>query len=485
MKLVRVPRLGDVIFIFIMLACLLLGQRMLNVDSDLGRHLTVGRYILESGEIPVRDILSFTRAGAPRPAYEWLSQVVFAVAERVMGLDGVVLLTAMTIAAAFLVVFIDARQRGDGALASLGLTIWAAAASSLHWLTRPHVISFLFLSTWILLLDRMRRGERGPRWQLPLVMLLWANFHGGFVFGHVAWLAYALGAIVEQRQAEPHSGVGTWVMVGVASLGASIATPGLGANWIALANNASSYVLSRTAETGRVALTTTSTWPFIGLVLFALILAIGRGRRVVVAHVLLLLGTAVLGFWIMRNIPLFCIAAVPILAGWAASDFSTNSNWHRLEARVSAIDSSVKGYLWAATALLVTTLALAARGFSTGRGLYEFDIRRFPVKAIDWISTHDSRGATFNDINWGGYMLYRLWPRDLVFIDSQTDFYQEQFIRQYATTYQASGNWRTELDRFAITRVILPPDAALSIHLMAEADWTVGFQDSTAVVLVR
>ncbi len=119
------------------------------------------------------------------------------------------------------------------------------------------------------------------------------------------------------------------------------------------------------------------------------------------------------------------------------------------------------------------------------RALYQFDPSRFPVRAVDWISTHNSRGATFNDINWGGYMLYRLWPKDRVFIDSQSDFYQEQFIRQYEATYQAADTWRTDLGRFGISRVILPPDAPLSIQLMGDADWSIAFQDSTAVVLVR
>ena len=219
---------------------------MLNVDSDLGRHLTLGRYMLDSRHVPTRDILSFTRAGEPRPPYEWLSQVAFAVAERAIGLDGVVLLTAAIIASAFLVVFIDARERGGGALVALGLTIWAAAASSLHWLTRPHVFSFLFLAIWLLLLDRLRRGDRRTVWQLPLVMLLWANFHGGFVFGFVAWFAYALGWMIQRSRASPRAGDGgDLILVGATSLVASILTPALGGNWSAVLGNSSPYVLSQ------------------------------------------------------------------------------------------------------------------------------------------------------------------------------------------------------------------------------------------------
>src|SRR5512142_1234179 len=96
------PSLGDCLFISVFVGALLLGSRMLNQDGDLGRHLTLGTYILDSHTIPVRDILSFTETGRPRPPYEWLSQVAYALAFRVLNLDGVVLLAALGIAASFL-----------------------------------------------------------------------------------------------------------------------------------------------------------------------------------------------------------------------------------------------------------------------------------------------------------------------------------------------------------------------------------------------
>ncbi len=127
-----IPRLRDFIFIIVFGGALLVGMRMLNTDSDLGRHLTLGNIILNSHQIPTQDLLSYTKAGQSRPAYEWFAQVLFAVSYRLLNLDGVVLLTSIVLAGAFLIVYIDAAQRRQIPFTAWLLTLWGAAVSSVH-----------------------------------------------------------------------------------------------------------------------------------------------------------------------------------------------------------------------------------------------------------------------------------------------------------------------------------------------------------------
>lgn len=478
--------MGDVLYGGLLAACLLIGQRMLNTDADIGRHLALGRYVLATGRIATRDVLSYTRAGEPRPPYEWLSQVALALSDRAMRIDGVVFLTSCLIAAAFLIVFVDSRERGGGALVTLALTIWAALASSLHWLTRPHIFTFFFLAVWLLLLDRLRRGDRHAAWAVPPVMLMWANFHGGFVFGFVAWSAYVLGWMIQvfQHGSDPRSGR-QLLLVGVASLVASTLTPGLGRNWSAVLANSNSYILATTTETAPESLAIPGTWPFVGLVLLAFFLGIRNRGRLVPAHILLLVFMGLMAIGSMRNIPLFCLAAVPILAVWEEAKPHHKSGFRRFEGRMSEIDSSSGGYWWALGVTLVAAMILAGRAIAAGKASYGFETRRFPVEALNWADTHEFEGLTFNDINWGGYLLYRRWPGHRVFIDSQSDFYGEAFLREYAGMYMATDDWRRALERYGVTNVILPPNAPLAIELMRDPAWTMAFEDATAIVLVR
>src|SRR3990172_8753605 len=189
---ILLPRLGDILFIALFVAVIGLGPRLLNQDGDLGRHLTIGEYILDNGNIPTRDLFSHTLAGAALTPHEWLAQVIFAGANRLGGLDGVVIFSALLIAVTFTLVYRQCYQRSRIALVSLAWAIVGAAAASLHWIARPHLFTLLMTLLWIGELERIRLGDRPRWWVLPILMLLWANLHGGFLVGFVIMGIYLI-----------------------------------------------------------------------------------------------------------------------------------------------------------------------------------------------------------------------------------------------------------------------------------------------------
>src|SRR5436190_13361232 len=88
------PSLEILLFLLVFYISLFFMPDMLNSDGDLGRHITVGNYILDTHTIPTTDIFSHTRYGQPLVLHEWLSEVLFASAYRAAGLNGVAWLTA-------------------------------------------------------------------------------------------------------------------------------------------------------------------------------------------------------------------------------------------------------------------------------------------------------------------------------------------------------------------------------------------------------
>lgn len=178
---------------------------MLSIDSDLGRHITLGNYILDHRVVPTRDLFSHTLTGESRPPYEWLSQVAFAISHRVMGLDGVILLTAILISVSILVVFRHSIHRSGSPLVALFVTLLAAAATSIHWLPRPHIFTFLLLAIWINELEKIRRTENANLFIFPSIMAVWANLHGGFIFGFLVLAAYAAGWLWDRWKIKPLS----------------------------------------------------------------------------------------------------------------------------------------------------------------------------------------------------------------------------------------------------------------------------------------
>ncbi|MDD2921450.1 MAG: hypothetical protein PHQ36_04120 [Anaerolineales bacterium] len=99
------PRLRDVLFFGVLFVVVLNGPKFFNQDGDLGRHIAIGNYILDTAVIPTRDIFSHTMQGEYLTPHEWLAQVLFAIAHRLMGLSGDVFLFALLVSATFVIVY--------------------------------------------------------------------------------------------------------------------------------------------------------------------------------------------------------------------------------------------------------------------------------------------------------------------------------------------------------------------------------------------
>jgi hypothetical protein len=201
-----------------------------------------------------------------------------------------------------------------------------------------------------------------------------------------------------------------------------------------------------------------------------------------------LLATVAFALHSARNIPLFCLTALPLLAVHLDPEWR-ELRWRslaRLRAAVTLGDRQARAGGWAAAA----TLLFVGLGLSGGRvaGVpvvqAEYDATIFPVDAIRYARGAGLEGRMFNAFIWGGYILYA-WPEQRVFIDGQTDFYGEALTREYARIAGTLPGWREGLDERSIELVIVPSGSPLSAALADEPGWRTAHRDSTAVVYQR
>jgi hypothetical protein len=200
---VVMPSGADLIFVSLLGALVFtpLSMRLLG-DAGIGWHIRTGQQILATHAIPPVDLFSSTMTGKPWFAWEWLYDLVVGQLEATLGLNGVVWLTAVVIAAVFAWTFRLLIARGTNVLVALALVLLAVAGSMIHFLARPHVVSWLFTLAWFWILDSSERdgfdGRGGPGrpWirALPLLMLVWVNVHGGFLVGFVLLGIFLFGA---------------------------------------------------------------------------------------------------------------------------------------------------------------------------------------------------------------------------------------------------------------------------------------------------
>ena len=484
------PRIGEILFIAIFIALIGLGPKLMNVDGDLGRHITLGNHIITSRSIPTRDVFSHTKLGDPLTPHEWLADVIFALAHRAAGLDGIVWITALIIGAAFWLVYKQSLDLSSMSLLALAGTILAAAASSLHWLSRPHIFTILFTVIWVTELEKLRIGIRKNWFIFPVIMLIWVNTHGAFIAGILIWACYIAGLILDQKFSWPE--IKTYLWIGLSSLLVSLINPdGFGIWKTGFGFLGNRYLVSHTAEYLPPDFHQISTWPFLLMIVLSIgLLAISK-RRLNASHALLLSGWTAMALYSARNIPLYAVIVAPILVTVGADYLQANKSkgatnrFIALQYRFMDIEKSLKSGLWSGIVVVAAGLLLM-RGFTLdfqNKGNQFLD-DVFPVQAVDWIEENQLQGEGFNYFPWGGYLLYRTWPEMLVFIDGQTDFYGEELTRKYEKVITLSPGWEDVLQKYQVSWVLMPTQSELIQHLQELGDWNAVYQDQISTIMV-
>ena len=198
-------------------ALALIGGQVLLSDSDTYWQIAVGRWILDHHALPRVDIYSFTKAGEPWASSSWLAQVLYATSYNLAGWAGPVVLAASCIAATF-ALFTHILSRRVPAAYAVAVAMVVLALSMGHFLARPHVLVLPIMLAWANgLMLASERGQAPSPWLLPLIAL-WANLHGGFVFGLVLVGAFALDALWNADRAQQRAVVLRWAVFGIGAL---------------------------------------------------------------------------------------------------------------------------------------------------------------------------------------------------------------------------------------------------------------------------
>src|SRR5581483_4934041 len=197
------PSLTDLAFIMpiVFLFYRMEGVKTLLSDCDTGWHIRTGEWILAHHRVPLLDIFSFSKPNSPWFAWEWLTDILFAWMNAHGGLRTIVVFAMLMICLTFAMLFRLVRRKSN-AITAVVVTMIASAASSIHWLSRPHLFTMMFLVLFYGVLENVRAGKthvgKVPYLAiLPVATVLWTNLHGGFFVGAVLIGAYGVGELLQ------------------------------------------------------------------------------------------------------------------------------------------------------------------------------------------------------------------------------------------------------------------------------------------------
>lgn len=507
------PSARDVIFVFIFWSLLAgtLSNRPL-ADPDIGWHIRTGEQILAMHTLPRSDPYSSTMHGQPWFAWEWLYDFMLGLLYCACGLNGVVWLCALLVATTFTLLLSQLLKRGTGLLLAIVLLLLAEAAATIHLFARPHIVSWLLVLLWFIVLERWEEGS-APRWLpwfFPASTLLWVNVHGGWLVGFALLAIYALASIVESLRASD----------AIAAIRAAQRARGLAWAWAVSAAATlvnpfgwhlhahiyryltDRYLMNRIAEFRSPDFHGWEQRCFGTILLLTLLALAARCRSVRFGHLLVLLLAVYSGLLSARNIPVSSMLLVLITGPFLWESFFSLTTrpgawiWMRnygsrivgFSDRMGAQELRLRGHLWPVVSAVVAMVICLQGGWIGSRRVIhaEFDPKKVPVAAVDFLLSESSTQPVFSNDLWGGYLIYRLYPRRQVVIDDRHDLYGSDRFREILILMQGEPGWQTVLEKWRIQTALLPVGSTLA-SLLRELprDWSVQYEDSVAVVFER
>lgn len=450
-------------------------------DSDLGRHITNGKVILETGKIPTTNLYSYTQPDRPTTMHHWGSGVVYYLVQSNFGFDGLHLFSVVVYMAALGVFVWLAVEVGSIKSAFFSLVLLAPVIGFRNEI-RPEQFSYLLLSLTILLCWRVWNGKvtRNVLWIFLLMMAVWVNLHIYYFLGlGVVFVFGVVASLINKKAMNQFIAFFIFGMVGVA-----LNPLGLKALWepLLIFNPIQkTYVLEN--QPVWVLLSVFGGQLFVhflavfGIALYLINKSWKKIEKKLPLFLVLLLivGSGVL---MARNVSMGGMALVVLLA-WGLNGLLT-TKWK-------------SGFLGLSVGFLVV-LSLIKNDwyFSPFSKPWGLGILPGSEDVGGFLRKNNIQGPIFNNFDVGGYLIYYLFPEERVFVDNRAEAYSQDFFSQVYISMQTDEQvWQKVDGQYRFNAIVVSYKDATDFlrpfleRRIQDPQWKQVFKDEYIQILVR
>ncbi len=455
------------------------------VDPDFWWHLRTGQYIAETHSIPRTDPFSYISQGKEWVTHEWLSELLLYGIYRVGGLGLLSVVFGLIITAAFWLVYL--RSAAKPYIAGF-VTLLGAIATAPTWGVRPQMLSLLLAALFLYLLNQYFEKEKTKFVVvLPALMILWVNLHAGYALGLGIIGIYLLGKGAEKLVAERKNGVvsssqSSWKQLGILAVILGACTAAVLIN----PNGARMFTYPFETLNSTAMQTYIQEWfspnfhapewqPLAWLILSVIAAGLFSKRSASLTEIALMIIFEYAALRSMRNVYLFAIVAVPVLTDQLSAEIKLNLETSATNKMMGTIN-----------ALLVGCILLVAgvRVISVLQNQQMAEEQSFPVEATNWIIRNKPAGNVFNAYNWGGYLIWRLYPQYLVYIDGRADVHGDAEMSHFSDVYNGIG-WQKDFATHDIRIALVEPNSPIASALQNTPNWQIVYLDKQSELLIR
>lgn len=400
------------------------------ITQDLGRHLATGNIIIQTHSVPKTNLFSYTYPDFSFVNHHWLSEVFYNLLFQKIGFNGLLVFNTALILLSFgLIIFSIYKKTG-------GLTLLFCSLLYIPILfertdVRPEIFSFLFLSLFIFILYRFREKSTRLIFLLPVLELLWVNMHIYFPIGIAALGLFLIDAVSpaifslyrdadSQKIPKQVNKKNTLILflVLIVSIFFTLANPnGLkGALYplevfqnygYSIQENQNIFFLWNYSRNQAIL------FFGIGVVLLFSFLTLTIKKTHPIDW-LISIFFAILAASAIRNFPLFVFATfIPFVR--------SSSNL-----RLFSLHKNLK---YAFLIFLFGLFLFEAQQTFIKKG-FGFGVEKGAENGVNFFLENNLKGPIFNNFDIGGYLIYRLHPKEKVFIDGRPEAYPSRFFQE-------------------------------------------------------
>lgn len=446
----------------------LLFQRMSQpaIDPDVFWHLTTGEWILDHRTIPRTDPFSWTMNGQPWTAHEWASEVVYALAYRLAGPLGMTAIGTLAVCGGlFFLVRVMKRSAGSFGPAGMAVVVATTLVVRDYLELRPFLFSYFFLGLALDLITS-RRYRR-----LPLLGVVWANFHGMFVLLPLLLGVHGIACLLDHTDEtwRDKGWVKRWGLSMMGVVLSPLLTPhGLGLYhyvWQTLTYRPFSQHINEWLSPN---FTSPLSLVFLGLILGVIGLSWCLKERLSAWEIALWAIFTAGALKAVRNIPLYYLTMAPV--------------YHRL---LTLLPKPANAYLVDRRLLLSAFYAWAC-----AMGIYALAMVENPLptehpyqphESVAYLKAHPELKRVVNSYNFGGFLIRQGVP---VFVDGRADIYMGEVFED-AMSLDNFTKWEGILDKYEADAVMWQPHRPLAAYLSKSPKWQKVVDTDAEVLFVR
>ncbi len=452
-------------------------------DADMWWHLRAGQVMWQTKSILLVDKFSYTRIGQPWVNAFWISELILYLVFKSGGYIGLTCLVSLIGGATFYALY---RNMRGNAFVNAFVVLLAAITAAPVWGPRPQILSFLLLALLDWWLEYSQNKHRLSYWFLIPIFILWANVHGGWIWGFLLLMAHITGNAFNKITSASENTGPSWKELFYLFFWTLAAIIAIGIN----PNGISIWKLPfRTVDVSM----NIQEWaspdfhqlefhPFLWMLFLLLTSALVGRPKVNWGDLFKVVGFAYLTFISQRNIGPFAIVTAPILAKWANSAVENLANQMQLRntQSTSFLNPKVDALL---KSVILIFISLAAIGRIYVVSIPSAVNKGLPTRAVQWLKENPPSGPLFNSYNWGGYLTWAL-PQIPVFIDGRADLYGKDIISQWQEVVQGTPEGFAVLEKWHIQAILLEPSWPI-VKLLPYEGWTEAYHDNTAVIFIK